>query len=52
MEQEGLWSRVLETAEITVLQDICHRQAIDVLNEYAKSGGIVYNSYQRKKIKK
>ena len=40
------WTRSLKDRGIIVLQDICRYEASAVLNQYLKSGGIIYNSRQ------
>ena len=40
------WASVLETRTISVIQDVCREEAVAVLQEYKKRGGIIYNPHQ------
>jgi tRNA(Arg) A34 adenosine deaminase TadA len=38
------WAKTLEARGISVLQDVRRADAVEVLREYARGGGVVYNS--------
>ncbi|MCP9472312.1 MAG: nucleoside deaminase [Nitrospira sp.] len=38
------WVAALEQRGITVVRDLCRREAVTVLQRYRKSGGIIYNA--------
>lgn len=38
------WVAALEQRGITVVRDLCRREAVSVLQRYKKSGGIIYNA--------
>jgi tRNA(Arg) A34 adenosine deaminase TadA len=40
------WASALEARTISVIQDVCRREAVAVLQEYKKRGGIIYNPHQ------
>ena len=40
------WVKELEVRDISVLQDVCRKEAVSVLNMYQKSGGLIYNARQ------
>ena len=40
------WPQSLERHGIAVVQDVCRAEAVAVLEEYARRGGIIYNSRQ------
>jgi len=40
------WAQSLERRGIAVVQDVCRTEAVAVLEEYARRGGIIYNSRQ------
>ena len=40
------WVRVLEARTISVIQDVCREEAVAVLQEYKKRGGLIYNTVQ------
>jgi tRNA(Arg) A34 adenosine deaminase TadA len=37
------WASALEARAISVIQDVCRREAVTVLQEYKKRGGMIYN---------
>jgi tRNA(Arg) A34 adenosine deaminase TadA len=43
------WVRSLENRGITVIRDVCRKQATAVLTQYSKKGGLIYNSRQQKR---
>jgi len=40
------WASALEARSISVIQDVCREEAVAVLQEYKKRGGIIYNPHQ------
>lgn len=40
------WASALEARTISVIQDVCREEAVAVLQEYKKRGGIIYNPHQ------
>jgi tRNA(Arg) A34 adenosine deaminase TadA len=40
------WARALEARTISVIQDVCRKEALAVLQEYKKRGGVIYNPHQ------
>jgi len=40
------WIRELTSRNISVIRDVCRRDAAAVLNDYARGGGIIYNARQ------
>jgi len=40
------WASALEARTISVIQDVCRKEAVAVLQEYKKRGGIIYNPHQ------
>ena len=43
------WASALEARGISVTRDVCRKEAVSVLQEYKKRGGMIYNPRQRKK---
>ena len=41
------WVNALEARGISVVQDVCRKEAVAVLQEYVKRGGMIYNPRQR-----
>ena len=41
-----MWARALEVRGISVAQNVCRKEAVVVLQEYKKRGGIIYNPHQ------
>ena len=41
-----MWARALEVRGISVAQNVCRKEAVAVLQEYKKRGGIIYNPHQ------
>lgn len=41
-----MWARALEVRGISVVQNVCRKEAVAVLQEYKKRGGIIYNPHQ------
>jgi tRNA(Arg) A34 adenosine deaminase TadA len=41
-----MWARALEVRGISVAQNVCREEAVAVLQEYKKRGGIIYNPHQ------
>ena len=39
------WASALEARTISVIQDVCRTEAVTVLQEYKKRGGIIYNPH-------
>jgi len=42
-----MWARALEARGISVAQNVCRKEAVSVLQEYKKRGGMIYNPRQR-----
>jgi tRNA(Arg) A34 adenosine deaminase TadA len=40
------WASALEARGISVVQDLCREEAVAVLQEYKKRGGMIYNPHQ------
>jgi tRNA(Arg) A34 adenosine deaminase TadA len=40
------WVSVLEARTISVIQDVCRKEAVAVFQEYKKRGGLIYNTVQ------
>lgn len=43
------WARSLESRGIEVVQDVCREEAVKVLRQYQETGGLIYNSWLRRK---
>jgi tRNA(Arg) A34 adenosine deaminase TadA len=41
-----MWARALQVRGISVAQNVCRKEAVAVLQEYKKCGGIIYNPHQ------
>jgi len=41
-----MWARALGVRGISVAQNVCRKEAVAVLQEYKKRGGIIYNPHQ------
>jgi tRNA(Arg) A34 adenosine deaminase TadA len=40
------WASALEARSISVIRDVCREEAVAVLQEYQKRGGMIYNPHQ------
>ena len=40
-----MWARALEVRGISVAQNVCRKEAVAVLREYKKRGGMIYNPH-------
>ena len=40
------WVRELTSRHIAVVRDVCRQDAVAVLNDYARGGGVIYNARQ------
>ena len=46
------WARALEVRGISVAQNVCRKEAVSVLQEYKKRGGMIYNPRQTKNTRR